>query len=194
MLGLDIGPGIFPLRPFDKWYTLDVRARGIGFRRGANEMRDGWHLGMDRVGEWGGAQALPFPGNSFDVIHASHVLEHIPWTRSEHALRQAYSLLKPGGVLEIHVPDLDALITHYQHRRAAGNYRPMGANEDPVLAFNSRMYAHGPDAGDWHKAAFDYRYLKGLLERVGFTNLRSPVPVRGHNHGILDLSISGVRA
>lgn len=39
------------------------------------------------------------------LLYASHVLEHIPWYKTEEVLREWVRVLKPGGVLEVWVPD-----------------------------------------------------------------------------------------
>lgn len=51
----------------------------------------------------GVAELLPFPDNSFDVVHTSHVFEHLedPMKAANEALR----VLKPGGLLFIEVPN-----------------------------------------------------------------------------------------
>ncbi len=55
----------------------------------------------------------PFPDESFFEIYASHVFEHIPnWWG---AFLEASRVLKPGGILEIRVPDESASM--------AGTYR-----------------------------------------------------------------------
>ena len=45
------------------------------------------------------------PGNHYDAVHSSHCLEHMH--DPEAALREWWSLLKPGGYLVIVVPDED---------------------------------------------------------------------------------------
>ena len=46
--------------------------------------------------------AINYPDESFDVIYASHVLEHIPDDRK--AMRELYRVLKPGGWAILQVP------------------------------------------------------------------------------------------
>ena len=52
----------------------------------------------------------PFEDNSFDQILMKHVLEHVGATFADFRLvmRELYRVLKPDGVLEIHVP-------HFRH-------------------------------------------------------------------------------
>ena len=47
---------------------------------------------------------LPFPDKTFDVVYASHVLEHLPWFHTEAILREWRRVLKPLGRLEVWVP------------------------------------------------------------------------------------------
>ncbi|MDO9026343.1 MAG: methyltransferase domain-containing protein [bacterium] len=51
------------------------------------------------------AEDLPFAKNSFDLVIASQVLEHIPGL--ERAMDQVFSVLKPGGSFVITVPLAD---------------------------------------------------------------------------------------
>jgi SAM-dependent methyltransferase len=46
--------------------------------------------------------AIDLPDDQFDVIYASHVLEHIP--DDEQAMRELYRVLKPGGWAVLQVP------------------------------------------------------------------------------------------
>lgn len=76
--------------------------------------------------------ALPYPDNTFDGVILSEVLEHVDHDVA--ALREAYRVLKPGGVVAITVPNanypfwwdpinkiLETLFnTHIQHGMFAG--------------------------------------------------------------------------
>jgi len=51
----------------------------------------------------GVAEQLPFPDNSFDVVHTSHVFEHLDDPLK--AAKEAWRVLKPGGLLFVEVPN-----------------------------------------------------------------------------------------
>ena len=53
---------------------------------------------------------LPFPDDlvgSFDIVFASHVLEHVPYRQAMTVLRHIKSACKPGGELRIYVPSME---------------------------------------------------------------------------------------
>ena len=45
------------------------------------------------------------PDGTFNLVYASHILEHTAWIRPAEILTEWVRVLKPGGVLEIWVPD-----------------------------------------------------------------------------------------
>lgn len=84
--------------------------------------RLGWDAHGIELGEWAAEAAAarnvknihigpiagaPFAPGSFDVIHASQVLEHLPQPR--HELRHLRTLLAPQGLMWIDVPNYDSL-------------------------------------------------------------------------------------
>lgn len=56
------------------------------------------HIDIQRVNIY----QMPYPDNSFDAVILSEVLEHID--NDSKALKEAYRVLKPGGVLAVTVP------------------------------------------------------------------------------------------
>jgi len=55
----------------------------------------------------------PFPDSYFDVIEASHVLEHLD--RPFLVMKELHRILKPGGRLIIKVPHFSRGFTHAEH-------------------------------------------------------------------------------
>jgi SAM-dependent methyltransferase len=55
----------------------------------------------------------PFPDNSFDLIEAFHVLEHLDTPFA--IMKEFHRILKPGGTLHIRVPHFSRGFTHAEH-------------------------------------------------------------------------------
>lgn len=99
--------------------------------------------------------------NVVEQIYASHVLEYYDSEEVEMVLLEWKRVLKPGGELMIAVPNFDSLIKVYD-------------------LTNDISKVIGPIIGAWklsngnkifHKLLFDFKSLKSLLEKVGFTNV-----------------------
>lgn len=58
-------------------------------------------------------KGLAFEDNSFDVVYSSHVLEHMSKDKAEELVEEMVRVLKPGGILRLVVPDLEAIISNY---------------------------------------------------------------------------------
>lgn len=76
------------------------------------EVYDGWRnfdaFTTDPGVEYGDfRKPLDFDDNSVDVISCHHALEHIPHSEIEGVLREFVRVLKPGGLLDFAMPDLD---------------------------------------------------------------------------------------
>ena len=153
------------------------------------------------------AKRLPFDDNTFDLIYASHVLEHIPWYQTVDVLTQWVRILKPGGHLEVWVPDglkiCKALVDYELH---AENYidkdgwYQFNEEKDPCKWAAGRIYTYGdgsanPDSSNWHRALFTPRYLKLALEKVGLRDIEQMdrSQVRGHDHGWINLGMRGIK-
>ena len=91
------------------------------------------HLQVEIIDAFAGLDALE-PG-SFDVIHCSHVLEHLPELRSAFAIFQR--VLKPSGILVIFVPHAGGK----KARELGVRWGPM-INEKHCLALDAAVFAH----------------------------------------------------
>ena len=96
-----------------------------------------------------------FEKNSIDLIYASHVLEHIPRTKTFFALLEWNRVLKPGGVLRLAVPDFDATVKVYLRDNDYENLLNWiyGGSEVPYNV---------------HYRQFTFSGLKTLLIEAGF--------------------------
>jgi len=170
---LEIGPGPNPVHP--SWDTLDAVDRpGVTFRA-----------------EWG-AEPIPADDDTYDLVYASHVLEHVPWFQTRHALRETFRVLKPGGAVEIWVPDFRKIVAGYVESCCRDNWRKHNPAGDPMLWVNGRIFTYGPGA-NWHRACFDFDWLVKSLETAGFTDCRRLDRPRGTDHGPINLGVRGLK-
>ena len=182
---LEIGPGSQRLPGFE---TLDI----VG---GPN---------VDYV--WDASKRLPFKDNTFDLIYASHVLEHIPWYKTEEVLKEWVRVLKPGGILEIWVPDglkickalVDYELSGTKEAMERDGWYKFNPEKNFYLWVNGRLFTYGNGTGNpchpnWHRALFTAKYLKECLERAGLVDVREldRSEVRGYDHGWINLGIRG---
>jgi SAM-dependent methyltransferase len=56
---------------------------------------------------------FPFPDRHFDVVYSSHVLEHFTPAQGASLIKESWRVLKPGGIVRIVVPDLEAICREY---------------------------------------------------------------------------------
>jgi SAM-dependent methyltransferase len=85
------------------------------------------------------AAALTYPDNSFDVVTAVSTIEHIPGNGDTQAAREAYRVLRPGGVFALSVPVARGG-PYWEQCRRGEVYGRKGRGE-PV--FFSRAYDEG---------------------------------------------------
>jgi len=138
----------------------------------------------DFVCEWGAAR-LPFEDGEFDVVHASHCLEHVPWYRVVEALREAGRVLKNGGMLEIWVPDFEYVVRCYSERRCGDRFEVHGAQDDFMRWVNGKLFAYGRDGHqNFHRSAFDREYLERCVLEAGFREATRLDEPRMNNHPV----------
>ena len=183
---LEIGPGEKRIQGFE---TLNV----VG------------GLNVDYV--YDASRKLPFRDGTFDVVYASHILEHIPWYMTKSVLAEWVRILKPSGALEIWVPDgykiCSSVVSAEQGLETEmskdGWYR-FNEHKDPYLWANGRLFTYGDGTGNvnhhnWHRAMFTPKNLIDLMERTSLENVEkmSENEVRGYSHGWFGLGVRGTK-
>ena len=173
---LEIGPEIGK-RIDSSWETLDiVPGKNIDIVADISE-----HLDMIK-------------DNTYDLIYASHILEHIPWFKTVSVLKEIYRILKPKGILEIWVPDFKKIVEVYLNKKIPDGWNMLNSEKDPYLWINGRLFAYdreGTNQNIWHKATFDSIHLKSCLKKSGFIDITFLQKPRGHDHGWINLGMCG---
>jgi predicted SAM-dependent methyltransferase len=130
-----------------------------------NKILDGW-INVDIASDCpdvvidDAATLKTITDNSASIIYACHILEHLGRQNTLDTLRIWYNKLKPGGVVRISVPDMSAVFKKYQE----------GIPLSLLLGF---LYGGQRNEHDFHKIAFDYNFLKEMLESAGFKDVKS---------------------
>ena len=94
-----------------------------------------------------GKQAFPLdlPDNSVDAIYASHILEHFGHRETVTVVQDWVRVLKPGGLLQICVPDFDLCIDQYRNG---------DQNLTEAFLMGGQVNGH-----DFHKALFNQQKM-----------------------------------
>lgn len=124
----------------------------------------GVEFGPDVVAD---ARRLPFRDEVFQHLVAEDVLEHLPREQALVALGEWYRVLRPGGILEVRVPNLHGLAAHimYWHDKDPAKFAVVVEN-----LYGGAKY--GPD-GMWDRHFWGYspHSLACVLSELGFAIL-----------------------
>jgi predicted SAM-dependent methyltransferase len=115
------------------------------------------------------AKAWPFSPNSAKFVNSEHFIEHLSAEAASSYLREAYRVLRPGGVIRTSTPDLAAICrsmlerdsgdldVHRSHGYIASTHGEM---------VNNYVYGSG------HRRLYDEEMLALLLVEAGFEEPR----------------------
>ena len=129
-------------------------------------------------------------GNEFDAIYCSHNLEHYFWHDAQRVLKGFHHGVKPGGFVDIRVPDLlsvmDAVLngkvglTQPLYQSGAGPIAPL----DVIYGFRARIASSGVDYYA-HKTGFSRQTLHQVVRAAGFSHLYDYRPAAVHELRII---------
>ncbi len=137
-------------------------------------------------------QIIPWPikSNTYDLVFMSHVLEHIPWYKTQDVLKEIKRVLKPGGALEVWVPDFYTIIKTYINEYIPDKSREHNPDDDYMLWINKMIFAEGEHP---HAAMFDRKYLERCLIRAGYKRVSMLDKPRKRNHKSTNLGVGGIK-
>ena len=75
-------------------------------------------------------KGIPYPGESFDAVYSSHLLEHLSPDQTRSLLNEMKRVLKKEGIIRIVVPDLEAIARIYLEKCEASINNIPGAEAD----------------------------------------------------------------
>lgn len=105
------------------------------------------------------ALSMPYEPETFDLIYASHILEHFNKHMTLSALTHWRSLLKKDGILRIAVPNFEAICQRYM-------------KTGDIKELSGLLYGGQKFILDVHYTVFDKASLIDQLLKVGFKEIR----------------------
>lgn len=109
--------------------------------------------------------SLPYANESFDLIYASHVLEHQHRHMIVATLNHWYSLLRPGGILRLAVPNFAAICQWYME----GKQNQENEVLDDLIGL---LYGGQNSHLNRHTITFDAATLERDMNRSGFKDVK----------------------
>ena len=133
---VEIGGGEHPLYP--KYIQVDLRKlKGVKYQNDA--------------------RLLPFASNSLSNICSCYMLQCLSKEEAEKALREWFRCLKPGGKLEIHVPDLDKIMRMF-----------ISTQDEKLL---NKIYGNQEYELDYYQHGWTFRTLDKILSKINFVRV-----------------------
>jgi len=169
----------------------------------SKKRRPGWDTldaqrGCTIQARWGHAP-LPIDENSYDLVFASHVLEHIPWFQTAAAVAEVHRILRPNGAFEVWVPDFEKIVRAYFEGSILNDqWYPLNPEHDPWKSLNGRVFwgARRGEIGKevhFHRACFDAPSLERILLQAGFREVARIQRPEGEGHGWIDLGMRALK-
>lgn len=144
-------------------------SRIVRFDLGAGWRREGY-ITVDMEGdcdEKGDFTNLDWLINKYgpaDEIYSNHALEHIPFPQAPRVLRTWLKALKPGGKLEVGVPDLEWCVR---------NWLELPENHPEKHGFEkAKIFGLQTSPGQEHKGGFTLPQLEALCKQMPFESVK----------------------
>jgi hypothetical protein len=133
---------------------IDLENLKLNLGSGDKEI-DGY-INLDRK-TGGEIYPLPYADGTIEEIRASHVLEHFSHREIGSVMHEWARVLKPGGLMQIAVPDFEYCARHY-----------LAGHDIPLQGY---VMGGQVDGDDFHKAVFDEGALRDSLMAAGLIGI-----------------------
>lgn len=119
------------------------------------------------------AENIPLKDSSVDKLLAVHVIEHFHWVKTPSLLKEWARVIRSGGEIELHCPDVEYIIDAYldgswiEETKNPGWGFPHGSDKDKNIWLNFKLMS---SCAKWdnHYAVFTFDLMKKRLEDAGF--------------------------
>lgn len=135
-------------------------------------------------------KGLPLRDNSVENIYSSHFIEHLSLTQAKFYFKEAYRVLKPGGIMRTVCPDISIWIKKVYERDDSFFfdqykkqldidywenvvYKEQDSIVSPIQIFNSMVHNWG------HKWMWDVESLSRELQQAGFKTVKEQSLLKG---------------
>jgi len=122
---------------------------------------------------------LPFPDDSVDVLFTEQFIEHLSQEQAVFFLKEAYRILKVGGIVRQSTPDLGALIALYEDKNskvslstAVARHMRNHRRNDNYSEATGCQFINDMSRLWGHQFIYDKHALKTVSENIGFKNFK----------------------
>lgn len=151
-------------------YAFGARLAKIPFFRAINKKIGLFQMDWDdRIKIHDLRRTFPFDNGSVDVVYTSHTLEHFSKQDGEHFLGECHRVLRPGGILRVVVPDLEAIVSDYISGKISADMfldELYVVSDTSGMGFFKKLFAN--QIAFPHKCMYDIRTMLSRLRQIGF--------------------------
>ena len=173
MKQLEIGPGRFPRE--GEWDTMDL-CRNPHSKITPTFIHD--------------LRDLPYPiaDDTYDIVYASHCIEHVEFENVKPILMELRRILKPSGTAELWTPDFAQIVKCYLLKEMGDTWAR--GQKDYMRWVNGRIYGYGEES-NLHRCMLDAEYLIKLMEECGFVFTKELPVEAAAKHGRMQFGVRG---